>query len=91
VRGARIALLGVSYKPGVGDVRESPAMKIIELLRELGADVVYHDPYVPALKAFDLDSLELARRPRWRRPRADRHRTSGHRLRRARRHRGLRF
>jgi len=37
VRGARIALLGVSYKPGVGDVRESPALKIIKLLRELGA------------------------------------------------------
>ena len=46
VRGARIAVLGVSYKPGVGDVRESPALKIIELLRELGADVVYHDPLV---------------------------------------------
>jgi UDP-N-acetyl-D-glucosamine dehydrogenase len=59
VRGARIAILGVSYKPGVGDIRESPAIKIIELLRELGADVVYHDSHVPALKAFDLDSLEL--------------------------------
>ena len=37
VKGARIAVLGVSYKPGVGDVRESPALKIIALLRELGA------------------------------------------------------
>ena len=35
VKGARIAILGVSYKPGVGDVRESPALKIIALLREL--------------------------------------------------------
>ena len=50
VRGARIAVLGVSYKPGVGDMRESPALKIIELLRELGADVRYHDPHVPALR-----------------------------------------
>ena len=44
VQGARVAVLGVSYKPGVGDVRESPALKIIALLRELGAEVVYHDP-----------------------------------------------
>jgi UDP-N-acetyl-D-glucosamine dehydrogenase len=60
VRGARIALLGVSYKPGVGDVRESPALKIIELLRELGAELVYHDPLVAELPAAGLRSLELA-------------------------------
>jgi UDP-N-acetyl-D-glucosamine dehydrogenase len=60
VRGARIAVLGVSYKPGVGDTRESPALKIIELLRELGADVVYHDALVPELAEAGLRSLELA-------------------------------
>src|SRR6202048_1560543 len=49
VKGARVALLGVSYKPGVGDVRESPALKIISLLRALGATLVYHDPYVASL------------------------------------------
>ena len=54
VKGARVAVLGVSYKPGVGDVRESPALKIIELLRELGADVRYHDPHVAALSEFGL-------------------------------------
>ncbi|MGA2757451.1 MAG: nucleotide sugar dehydrogenase [Solirubrobacteraceae bacterium] len=59
VRGARIALLGVSYKPGVGDVRESPALKIIELLLKLGAHVVYHDPYVPSLERFELRSTPL--------------------------------
>jgi UDP-N-acetyl-D-glucosamine dehydrogenase len=59
VQGARIAVLGVSYKPGVGDIRESPAIKIIELLRGLGAQVVYHDVHVPALDAFDLTSLTL--------------------------------
>jgi len=59
VRGARIVVLGVSYKPGVGDVRESPALKIIELLRELGADVVYHDPLVASLDAAGLSSLAL--------------------------------
>jgi UDP-N-acetyl-D-glucosamine dehydrogenase len=60
VRGARIAVLGVSYKPGVGDVRESPAIKIIELLRDLGAIVVYHDDHVASLDQFDLASLPLA-------------------------------
>jgi UDP-N-acetyl-D-glucosamine dehydrogenase len=59
VRGARIALLGVSYKPGVGDVRESPALKIIELLLKLGAHVAYHDPYVPSLERFELRSTPL--------------------------------
>jgi UDP-N-acetyl-D-glucosamine dehydrogenase len=60
VRDARIAVLGVSYKPGVSDIRESPAIKIIELLRGLGAEVVYHDPHVPSLERFDLHSLPLA-------------------------------
>jgi UDP-N-acetyl-D-glucosamine dehydrogenase len=60
VRGARIAVLGVSYKPGVSDVRESPALKIIPLLRRLGAEVVYHDPLVAQLPTLGLHSLELS-------------------------------
>jgi UDP-N-acetyl-D-glucosamine dehydrogenase len=59
VKGARIAVLGVSYKPGVGDVRESPALKIITLLRDLGADVRYHDPHVPTITDFGLSSRPL--------------------------------
>jgi UDP-N-acetyl-D-glucosamine dehydrogenase len=59
VKGARIAVLGVSYKPGVGDIRESPALKIISLLKDLGADVRYHDPHVPVLTDYDLHSLPL--------------------------------
>jgi UDP-N-acetyl-D-glucosamine dehydrogenase len=59
VKGARIAVLGVSYKPGVGDVRESPALKIISLLRELGADLRYHDSHVPHLADYGLASLPL--------------------------------
>ncbi|HXA54294.1 MAG TPA: nucleotide sugar dehydrogenase [Solirubrobacteraceae bacterium] len=59
VRGARIAVLGVSYKPGVGDMRESPALKILALLRGLGAELAYHDPHVPALPALGLHSLPL--------------------------------
>jgi UDP-N-acetyl-D-glucosamine dehydrogenase len=60
VRGSRIAVLGVSYKPGVGDIRESPALKIITLLRALGAELRYHDPHVPALADYDLKSVPLA-------------------------------
>jgi UDP-N-acetyl-D-glucosamine dehydrogenase len=59
VKGALVALFGVSYKPGVGDVRESPALKILELLRELGAELRYHDPHVPALPEYALESLPL--------------------------------
>jgi UDP-N-acetyl-D-glucosamine dehydrogenase len=59
VKGARIALLGVSYKPGVGDTRESPALKIVSLLTELGANVSYHDPHVPALSDYGLVSTPL--------------------------------
>jgi UDP-N-acetyl-D-glucosamine dehydrogenase len=59
VRGSRVLLLGMAYKPGVGDIRESPALKILAGLRELGADVRYHDPYVPELHAFGLRSCEL--------------------------------
>ncbi len=59
VKGARIAVVGVSYKPGVGDVRESPALKIISLLKDLGAEVLYHDPHVPALAEFALTSTPI--------------------------------
>ena len=47
VKGSRILVLGVTYKKDIDDVRESPALDIIELLRQKGADVRYHDPYVP--------------------------------------------
>jgi UDP-N-acetyl-D-glucosamine dehydrogenase len=49
VRGARILVLGVAYKPGIGDVRESPALEILETLLAKGARVSYADPHVPAL------------------------------------------
>ncbi len=61
VNGSRILLLGVAYKPDVGDVRESPALDIIHLLRAQGAEVNYHDPYVPDLahEGFNLRSIPL--------------------------------
>src|SRR5207245_9041546 len=46
LRGARILVLGVAYKAGVADVRDSPALEIIEGLLAKGAAVEYHDPYV---------------------------------------------
>ncbi len=54
VKGSRVLVLGVAYKKNVGDLRESPALDIIHLLRGKGADVAYHDPYVPALTLEEL-------------------------------------
>ena len=59
VRGSRVLVLGVSYKAGVGDIRESPALKIIRLLNDRGADVSYHDPHVPDLPELGLRSAPL--------------------------------
>jgi UDP-N-acetyl-D-glucosamine dehydrogenase len=59
VRGSRVLILGVAYKGGVGDLREAPALKIIRLLRELGADIAYHDPHVPELGEHGLSSVDL--------------------------------
>ncbi|HUG65098.1 MAG TPA: nucleotide sugar dehydrogenase [Gaiellaceae bacterium] len=47
--GSRILVLGVAYKPDIADTRESPAVKLISLLENAGADVAYHDPHVPSL------------------------------------------
>ncbi len=59
VNGTKILLLGMSYKAGVGDVRESPAIKIAEALQALRADLSYHDPYVPDVPALGLRSVDL--------------------------------
>jgi UDP-N-acetyl-D-glucosamine dehydrogenase len=59
VRGSRIALLGVSYKGGVGDIRESPALRIIEMLGQRGAVLSYHDSFVPELPEYGLRSSSL--------------------------------
>jgi len=46
LNGSKILILGISYKRNINDLRESPALEIFEMLKEEGADVVYHDPYV---------------------------------------------
>jgi len=57
VKGARIHILGVAYKRNIDDMRESPALDVILLLKKLGAAVTYSDPFVPKLK---LDGFDLA-------------------------------
>jgi len=59
VRGSRVLVLGAAYKPGVGDLRESPAVKIMRLLAELGAELAYHDEHVPELGDLGLVSEPL--------------------------------
>jgi UDP-N-acetyl-D-glucosamine dehydrogenase len=57
--GARVLVLGVAYKADIDDLRESPALKVIRLLRARGAEVDYHDPYCPSLPDFGLQSVDL--------------------------------
>lgn len=63
LKGARVLVLGVAYKRGVGDTRESPAFEVISALRTRGAVVTYTDPYVPTLRVgeTDLKAVELTR------------------------------
>ena len=49
IKNARILLIGIAYKPDVDDMREGPALKIMELLEKEGAQVDYHDPYIPVI------------------------------------------
>ncbi len=60
VKGSRILILGVAYKKDVDDIRESPALDVMELLRKKGAEVTYFDPHVPS---FHLDGVELLCEP----------------------------
>jgi UDP-N-acetyl-D-glucosamine dehydrogenase len=59
IRGSRILILGASYKSGVGDTRESPALRIMEELAKRGGLVSYHDEYVPKLPELGLESVPL--------------------------------
>ena len=59
VKGSKILVLGVSYKAGVGDIRESPALKIAKRLIDLGGDVSYYDPHVAELPELGLASVDL--------------------------------
>lgn len=53
INGSKILILGVAYKENVGDIRESPALDIMEILRRQGAEIIYNDPYAPQIKIGD--------------------------------------
>ncbi len=64
LKGSRVLVLGVAYKPNIGDPRESPGLTLIDLLQDRGAEVDYNDPYVPSLPPtrkhkLKKDSVEL--------------------------------
>ena len=59
LRGSSVLIIGVAYKPDIDDTRESPALKLIQLLLSEGCDVSYHDSYVPQLRELGLASVEL--------------------------------
>jgi UDP-N-acetyl-D-glucosamine dehydrogenase len=61
IKGSRILLLGLAYKPDIGDARESPSFRLLELLEQRGAVLSYNDPYLPKLpktRSFDVADLE---------------------------------
>lgn len=58
LKGSNCLVLGVAYKPDIDDIRESPALDVIHLLQEKGAEVSYHDPYIPRFKTHDGEQME---------------------------------
>jgi UDP-N-acetyl-D-glucosamine dehydrogenase len=68
VNGSRVLIIGVAYKPDIDDIRESPALDVIRLLEHQGADVLFHDPFIPSFRedghtraGVNLTSEELER------------------------------
>jgi UDP-N-acetyl-D-glucosamine dehydrogenase len=63
LKGARVLLLGMAYKKDVDDMRESPSVRLVELLQERGAQVCYHDPYVPRVPRMRQHQLDMVSVP----------------------------
>jgi UDP-N-acetyl-D-glucosamine dehydrogenase len=63
MRGSRVLVLGIAYKPNIDDIRETPAAEIITLLQEDGASVSYHDPHVPRFPSMRKFAIDLASVP----------------------------
>jgi len=59
LKGSKVLVLGIAYKADISDMRESPALKILQLLQTAGSEVSYHDPHVPELPELGLRSVEL--------------------------------
>lgn len=58
LNGSKVLVLGVAYKPDIDDVRESPSLDVIALLEKKGAQVQYHDPYIPSFRTHDGRQME---------------------------------
>jgi UDP-N-acetyl-D-glucosamine dehydrogenase len=62
LKGSKVLVLGVAYKPNINDIRESPALDVIGLLQKKGAEVSYHDPYIPHVHheydGWEMDSID---------------------------------
>ena len=63
LKGSKVLILGVAYKPDIGDMRESPALKLISLLQNAGAAVSYHDPHVARFVEHGLEMESVALDP----------------------------
>jgi len=63
LKGAKVLILGVAYKKDVDDARESPALAIMELLQKKGAELLYHDPFIPELPTFRKYHFKLKSSP----------------------------
>jgi UDP-N-acetyl-D-glucosamine dehydrogenase len=63
MKGSSILVLGVAYKPDIADMRESPAVKLIQLLQNAGANVAYHDPHVPSFNEHGVQMSGVAYEP----------------------------
>jgi UDP-N-acetyl-D-glucosamine dehydrogenase len=62
MNGSTILFLGVAYKPDIDDARESPALEVMRLVAHKGAEVLYHDPYIPEVideNGYQWKSIEL--------------------------------
>jgi UDP-N-acetyl-D-glucosamine dehydrogenase len=60
VKGSKLLVLGVTYKPDTNDLRESPALEVIRLLQMKGGDVSFHDPYITHVEMPNLTYTELS-------------------------------
>jgi UDP-N-acetyl-D-glucosamine dehydrogenase len=63
MKGSSILVLGVAYKPDIADMRESPAVKLLSLLTNAGANVSYHDPHVPSFREHGLEMTAVSYEP----------------------------
>ncbi len=66
IRGSKVLAVGVAFKPGVDDLRESPALEVVERLQDKGAEVAFHDALIPAVRLGERDSHRCGSTPtRW--------------------------